>query len=46
MTLGEVENDIVERLNKVLLQISEHEENARAKLLEEKKRHLSVSELP
>ena len=29
MTLGEVEMDIVERLNKVLLQIIEHEENAR-----------------
>ena len=28
MTLGEVETDIVERLNKVLLQIIEHEENS------------------
>ena len=36
MTLGEVESDIVERLNKVLLQIIEHEENARATLLEKK----------
>lgn len=36
MTLGEVENDIVDRLNKVLLQIIEHEENARAMLLEKK----------
>lgn len=36
MTLGEVETDIVERLNKVLLQIIEHEENARATLLEKK----------
>jgi protein arginine kinase len=36
MTLGEVETDIVERLNKVLQQIIEHEENARAKLLEQK----------
>ncbi len=36
MTLGEVETDIVERLNKVLLQIIEHEENSRAKLLETK----------
>ena len=36
MTLGEAENDIVERLNKVLLQIIEHEENARATLLEKK----------
>jgi protein arginine kinase len=33
-TLGDAEADIVERLNKVLLQIIEHEENARAKLLE------------
>jgi protein arginine kinase len=36
MTLGEVEVDIVERLNKVLLQIIEHEENARAMLMEKK----------
>ncbi|HWD18510.1 MAG TPA: protein arginine kinase [Verrucomicrobiae bacterium] len=36
MTLGENETDIVERLNKVLLQIIEHEENARATLLEKK----------
>jgi protein arginine kinase len=36
MTLGELETDIVERLNKVLLQIIEHEENARAMLLEKK----------
>src|SRR4051812_25381652 len=36
MTLGESESDIVERLNKVLLQIIEHEENARATLLEKK----------
>ena len=36
MTLGEVETDIVERLNKVLAQIIEHEENARATLLEKK----------
>ncbi len=36
MTLGETETDIVERLNKVLLQIIEHEENARAKLLEKR----------
>jgi protein arginine kinase len=36
MTLGEVESEIVERLNKVLLQIIEHEENARAMLLEKK----------
>jgi protein arginine kinase len=36
MTLGETEADIVERLNKVLSQIIEHEENARATLLEKK----------
>ncbi len=36
MTLGELETDIVDRLNKVLQQIIEHEENARAKLLEQK----------
>jgi protein arginine kinase len=36
MTLGEAETDIVERLYKVILQIIEHEENARAKLLETK----------
>ena len=36
MTLGEAESDIVERLNKVLAQIIEHEENARAMLVEKK----------
>ncbi len=36
MTLGESESDIVERLDKVLPQIIEHEENARATLLEKK----------
>ncbi len=36
MTLGESENGIVERLEKVLSQIIEHEENARATLLEKK----------
>src|SRR6266853_5407211 len=36
MTLGETEADIVERLNKVLAQIIEHEENARGMLLEKK----------
>src|SRR3989449_10739005 len=36
MTLGETENDIVERLEKVLAQIIEHEENARSMLLEKK----------
>ncbi|MBC8001467.1 MAG: protein arginine kinase [Opitutaceae bacterium] len=36
MTLGEAEADIVERLNKVLSQIIEHEENARGTLVEKK----------
>jgi protein arginine kinase len=36
MTLGESESAIVERLEKVLAQIIEHEENARAMLLEKK----------
>ena len=36
MTLGESETAIVERLEKVLAQIIEHEENARASLLEKK----------
>ena len=36
MTLGERESDIVERLEKVLSQIIEHEENARQMLLEKK----------
>ena len=36
MTLGEAEADIVERLDKVLKQIIEHEENARIGLLEKK----------
>ncbi|MBI3192133.1 MAG: protein arginine kinase [Pedosphaera parvula] len=36
MTLGEKEADIVERLNKVLFQLIEHEENARTTLLEKK----------
>jgi len=36
MTLGEAELDIVERLNKVLTQLIEHEENARGTLLEKK----------
>jgi protein arginine kinase len=38
MTLGESENTIVERLEKVLSQIIEHEENARQTLLEKKKK--------
>ena len=36
MTLGETETAIVERLEKVLAQIIEHEENARQTLLEKK----------
>ena len=36
MTLGETESTIVERLEKVLAQIIEHEENARATLIEKK----------
>src|SRR5687768_15689009 len=36
MTLGESESDIVEKMNKVLAQIIEHEENARGTLLEKK----------
>jgi protein arginine kinase len=36
MTLGEAESAIVERLEKVLAQIIEHEENARTTLLEKK----------
>src|SRR5579872_215457 len=36
MTLGETETAIVERLDKVLSQIIEHEENARTTLLEKK----------
>jgi len=36
MTLGETETVIVERLEKVLAQLIEHEENARASLLEKK----------
>src|SRR5213592_4717059 len=36
MTLGETETEIVEKLNKVLSQMIEHEENARATLLEKK----------
>jgi len=37
-TLGERELDVIERLNKVILQIVEHEENARMTLLEKKPR--------
>jgi protein arginine kinase len=35
-TLGERESEVIERLNKVILQIIEHEENARSTLLEKK----------
>ena len=37
-TLGEREVDVIERLNKVIVQIIEHEENARSTLLEKKAR--------
>src|SRR5678815_2916792 len=40
MTLGESEQEIVERLTKVLAQLIEHEENARGSLLEEKQKVL------
>lgn len=36
MTLGESEQEIVERLNKVLAQLIEHEDNARTSLMEKK----------
>ena len=38
MTLGESEGDIVDKLTKVIVQIMEHEENARQKMLEDKSR--------
>ncbi|PAW78440.1 MAG: protein arginine kinase [Verrucomicrobia bacterium Tous-C9LFEB] len=38
MTLGESEQQIVDKLNKVIGQIIEHEENARQKLLQDKAR--------
>lgn len=37
-TLGEKESDVIDRLNKVILQVIEHEENARSTLLEKKPR--------
>src|SRR5678815_2106270 len=40
MTLGESEQEIVERLTKVLAQLIEHEENARGSLMEEKQKVL------
>ena len=38
MTLGEAETEIVERLNKVLTQLIEHEENARSTVLDRGRR--------
>jgi protein arginine kinase len=40
MTLGESETEILERLNKVVAQIIEHEENARGTLLDKKSKML------
>ncbi|MFM1942144.1 MAG: hypothetical protein RI897_1126 [Verrucomicrobiota bacterium] len=40
MTLGEAEPDILERLGKVVSQLIEHEENARAMILEKKPKML------
>tara|TARA_Y100000588_G_scaffold110850_1_gene121514 strand:+ start:726 stop:1796 length:1071 start_codon:yes stop_codon:yes gene_type:complete len=40
MTLGESEAEIVERISKVLLQVKEHEENARETLLKNKSKEL------
>lgn len=37
-TLGEKEADVIDRLNKVILQVIDHEENARITLLEKKPR--------
>jgi protein arginine kinase len=37
-TLGEKEGDVIDRLNKVILTVIEHEENARITLLEKKSR--------
>ncbi len=41
MTLGESEHDIVRKLDKVIEQVSEHEENARQKMLEDKSRMIA-----
>jgi protein arginine kinase len=38
MTLGESETQIVDKLTKVIVQVMEHEENARQKMLEDKSR--------
>src|ERR1700677_693976 len=41
MTLGESETQIVDKLTKVILQVMEHEENARQKMLEDKSRMIA-----
>jgi len=40
-TLGESESEIIERLQKVIQQIAEHEQNARAVLLEKRPRYVA-----
>jgi len=39
-TLGETEAEIIERLVKIVLEISEHEKNSRQRLLEQRENHL------
>ena len=41
MTLGESETQIVDKLTKVIVQVMEHEENARQKMLEDKSRMIA-----
>src|SRR6202050_2016815 len=41
MTLGESETQIVDKLTKVILQVMEHEENARQKMIEDKSRMIA-----
>jgi protein-arginine kinase len=41
MTLGESEDEIVDKLNQVIEQVMEHEENARQKMLEDKSRMIA-----
>ncbi len=41
MTLGQSEGDIVDKLHKVIVQVMEHEENARQKMLEDKSRMIA-----
>src|SRR6266704_2002318 len=41
MTLGESEGDIVDKLTKVIVQVMEHEENARQKMIEDKSRMIA-----